>query len=60
MNEPETHIATLDDFRCENCHRLFDLNKANIGRRIIENTFTGLKDLENPWVECPHCGFKSE
>lgn len=46
--------------RCDNCHKWFDVTKANVGSRILENTLSGLKDISNPWAECPHCGFKSE
>mgnify|MGYP000738814172 CR=1 FL=1 len=39
------------DIRCENCSRLFDVMKAEVGDRTLENTLTGLKDLNNPWVK---------
>jgi DNA-directed RNA polymerase subunit RPC12/RpoP len=50
--------STADrDIRCKNCSRLFDVMEAEVGDRTLENTLTGLKDINNPWVKCPHCGF---
>jgi hypothetical protein len=47
----------MSDIRCRNCSRLFDVMKAEVGDRYLENSLTGLKDINNPWVKCPHCGF---
>lgn len=52
-----TECSTADrDIRCRNCNRLFDVMQAEVGDRTLENTLTGLKDINNPWVKCPHCG----
>jgi DNA-directed RNA polymerase subunit RPC12/RpoP len=49
--------STADsDIRCHHCHKLFDVMKAEVGARTLPNTLTGLKDMNNPWVKCPHCG----
>jgi len=45
------------DIRCTNCFKLFDVMAAEVGARTLENTLTGLEDMNNPWVKCPHCGF---
>lgn len=49
--------STADrDTRCEHCFKLFDVMKAEVGARTLTNTLTGLEDMNNPWVKCPHCG----
>jgi DNA-directed RNA polymerase subunit RPC12/RpoP len=44
------------EIRCEECGEMFDVFKAKVGDRILENSLSGLKDINNPWAECPHCG----
>ncbi len=45
------------DVRCEGCGRIFDLLTARVGMRTLENTLGELPDHQNPWAECPHCGY---
>jgi hypothetical protein len=47
------------EIRCEECGEMFDVMKAKVGDRILENSLSGLKDVNNPWAECPHCGCRT-